>query len=107
MPLLTAVTSARALLNLNGEFIDYCHDPRAVGGSIGIGFAIPSNMAQTLAQQLIQFGEIKTRIAGELKAPETPLISSKAFKSERSARRRFVSEVLPNSGSAKRRVKLT
>ncbi len=50
--------SGGALLNLNGELIGINTAILAPGGgSIGIGFAIPSNMAKTLSQQLIQFGE--------------------------------------------------
>uniref|UniRef100_UPI0036D34E06 trypsin-like peptidase domain-containing protein n=1 Tax=Streptomyces flavalbus TaxID=2665155 RepID=UPI0036D34E06 len=52
--------SGGALLNLNGELIGINTAILAPGGgSVGIGFAIPSNMARTLAQQLIDFGEIK------------------------------------------------
>jgi serine protease DegQ len=57
--------SGGALLNLNGELIGINTAILAPGGgSIGIGFAIPSNMAKTLAQQLIQFGEIKRGLLG-------------------------------------------
>ncbi|WP_080212237.1 PDZ domain-containing protein [Salmonella enterica] len=73
------------------------------GGSIGIGFAIPSNMAQTLAQQLIQFGEIKRGLLG-IKGTEMTADIAKAFKLN-VQRGAFVSEVLPNSGSAKAGVK--
>jgi serine protease DegQ len=53
--------SGGALLNLNGELIGINTAILAPGGgSIGIGFAIPSNMARTLAQQLIDFGSGKT-----------------------------------------------
>ena len=56
--------SGGALLNLNGELIGINTAILAPGGgSIGIGFAIPSNMAKTLADQLIQFGEIKRGLA--------------------------------------------
>ncbi|VTM59743.1 serine endoprotease [Klebsiella pneumoniae] len=57
--------SGGALLNLNGELIGINTAILAPGGgSIGIGFAIPSNMAKTLADQLIQFGEIKRGLLG-------------------------------------------
>ncbi|MCQ5216518.1 trypsin-like serine protease, partial [Escherichia coli] len=52
--------SGGAQLNLNGELIGINTAILAPGGgSVGIGFAIPSNLARTLAQQLIDFGEIK------------------------------------------------
>ena len=57
--------SGGALLNLNGELIGINTAILAPGGgSVGIGFAIPSNMARTLAQQLIDFGEIKRGLLG-------------------------------------------
>lgn len=57
--------SGGALLNLNGELIGINTAILAPGGgSVGIGFAIPSNMAKILSQQLIQFGEIKRGPAG-------------------------------------------
>lgn len=73
------------------------------GGSIGIGFAIPSNMARTLAQQLMQFGEIKRGLLG-IKGTEMTADIAKAFNLN-VQRGAFVSEVLPNSGSAKAGVK--
>ena len=85
--------SGGALLNLNGELIGINTAILAPGGgSVGIGFAIPSNMARTLAQQLIDFGEIKRGLLG------------KAFNLD-VQRGAFVSEVLPGSGSAKAGVK--
>ncbi|EBQ4988460.1 serine endoprotease DegQ [Salmonella enterica] len=96
--------SGGALLNLNGELIGINTAILAPGGgSIGIGFAIPSNMAQTLAQQLIQFGEIKHGLLG-IKGTEMTADIAKAFKLN-VQRGAFVSEVLPNSGSAKAGVK--
>ncbi|HAU6711594.1 TPA: serine endoprotease DegQ [Salmonella enterica subsp. enterica serovar Casablanca] len=96
--------SGGALLNLNGELIGINTAILAPGGgSIGIGFAIPSNMAQTLAQQLIQFGEIKRGLLG-IKGTEMTADIAKAFKLN-VQRGAFVSEVLPNSGSEKAGVK--
>ncbi|STT06738.1 serine endoprotease [Klebsiella pneumoniae] len=73
------------------------------GGSIGIGFAIPSNMAKTLADQLIQFGEIKRGLLG-IKGMEMSADIAKAMNLN-VQRGAFVSEVLPNSGSAKAGIK--
>ena len=96
--------SGGALLNLNGELIGINTAILAPGGgSIGIGFAIPSNMARTLAQQLMQFGEIKRGLLG-IKGTEMTSDIAKAFKLD-VQRGAFVSEVLPNSGSAKAGVK--
>ena len=96
--------SGGALVNLNGELIGINTAILAPGGgSIGIGFAIPSNMARTLAQQLMQFGEIKRGLLG-IKGTEMTSDIAKAFKLD-VQRGAFVSEVLPNSGSAKAGVK--
>ena len=96
--------SGGALLNLNGELIGINTAILAPGGgSIGIGFAIPSNMAKTLSQQLIQFGEVKRGLLG-IKGMEMCADIAKAFKLN-VQRGAFVSEVLPNSGSAKAGVK--
>ncbi|MDO1925247.1 trypsin-like serine protease, partial [Escherichia coli] len=52
--------SGGALVNLNGELIGINTAILAPGGgNIGIGFAIPSNMARDLSQQLISHGEVK------------------------------------------------
>jgi serine protease DegQ len=92
--------SGGALLNLNGELIGINTAILAPGGgSIGIGFAIPSNMAKTLAQQLMQFGEVKRGLLG-IKGMEMSADIAKAFNIN-VQRGAFVSEVLPNSGSAK------
>ncbi|MHA0873099.1 serine endoprotease DegQ [Enterobacter pasteurii] len=96
--------SGGALLNLNGELIGINTAILAPGGgSVGIGFAIPSNMAKTLSQQLIQFGEVKRGLLG-IKGMEMSADIAKAFNIN-VQRGAFVSEVLPNSGSAKAGVK--
>ncbi|HDT5356980.1 serine endoprotease DegQ [Klebsiella pneumoniae] len=96
--------SGGALLNLNGELIGINTAILAPGGgSIGIGFAIPSNMAKTLADQLIQFGEIKRGLLG-IKGMEMSADIAKAMNLN-FQRGAFVSEVLPNSGSAKAGIK--
>lgn len=52
--------SGGALVNLRGELIGI--NTAIVGpsgGNVGIGFAIPSNMAQDIIDQLLQFGRVK------------------------------------------------
>ena len=101
---LSVGNSGGALLNLNGELIGINTAILAPGGgSVGIGFAIPSNMARTLAQQLIDFGEIKRGLLG-IKGTEMSADIAKAFNLD-VQRGAFVSEVLPGSGSAKAGVK--
>ncbi|MBJ3814887.1 serine endoprotease DegQ [Shimwellia pseudoproteus] len=98
--------SGGALLNLNGELIGIntaILAPGGGGGSIGIGFAIPSNMALTLAKQLIQFGEVRRGLLG-IRGTEMSADIAKAFNLN-AQRGAFVSEVLPGSGSAKAGIK--
>jgi DegQ peptidase. Serine peptidase. MEROPS family S01B len=96
--------SGGALLNLNGELIGINTAILApAGGSVGIGFAIPSNMAMTMATQLIQFGEIKRGLLG-IRGMEMNADIAKAFNLN-IQRGAFVSEVLPNSGSDKAGIK--
>lgn len=52
--------SGGALVNLRGELIGI--NTAIVGpsgGNVGIGFAIPSNMAQDIIAQLLEFGEVR------------------------------------------------
>jgi len=52
--------SGGALVNLAGELVGIntaILSPS--GGSVGIGFAIPSNMVSAIAEQLIEFGEVR------------------------------------------------
>jgi serine protease Do/serine protease DegQ len=57
--------SGGALVNLNGELIGintaiYSRS----GGNIGIGFAIPVNMARNIIDQLVKFGAVKRGVLG-------------------------------------------
>ncbi|ADU67772.1 serine endoprotease DegQ [Pantoea sp. At-9b] len=96
--------SGGALVNLNGELIGINTAILASsGGNIGIGFAIPSNMAMNLAQQLIQFGEVKRGQLG-IKGTEMTADMAKAFNVD-AQRGAFVSEVLPKSAAEKAGIK--
>lgn len=71
--------SGGALVNLDGELIGINTAILAPGGgNIGIGFAIPSNMAQNLSQQLIEFGEVKRGLLG-IRGSEMTADIAKAF----------------------------
>ena len=57
--------SGGALVNLRGELVGIntaIHSPS--GGNIGIGFAIPVNMAREIMEQLIQHGEVQRGLLG-------------------------------------------
>ncbi|WP_297204275.1 serine endoprotease DegQ [uncultured Pluralibacter sp.] len=96
--------SGGALVNLNGELVGMNTAILASGGgSIGIGFAIPSNMAMTLAGQLMHDGEVQRGLLG-VRGMEMNADIAKAMNLN-VQRGAFVSEVLPGSGSAKAGVK--
>ena len=96
--------SGGALLNLKGELIGInTAIISSQGGSVGIGFAIPVNMAKDLSHQLIEFGEVKRGLLGIRGSEMTPELAQ-AFKLD-SQRGAFVNEVLPDSAAAKAGIK--
>ncbi len=96
--------SGGALLNLKGELIGInTAIISSQGGSVGIGFAIPVNMAQNLSHELIEFGEVKRGLLGIRGSEMTPELAQ-AFKLD-SQRGAFVNEVLPDSAAAKAGIK--
>ncbi len=57
--------SGGALINVNGELIGINSQILSPsGGSIGIGFAIPSNMAKSVMQQLMSGGKVRRGMLG-------------------------------------------
>lgn len=92
--------SGGPLINLKGELIGIntaIISPS--GGNAGIAFAIPSNMANSLVSQIIEFGEVKRGMLG-IKGGELNADLAKEFNiaTQQGA---FVSEVLPDSAAAK------
>ena len=64
--------SGGALVNTNGELIGVNSQILSPsGGSIGIGFAIPSNMARAVMDQLIKTGRVKRGMIGITIQPVT------------------------------------
>lgn len=65
--------SGGALVNLKGELVGI---PSQIlspsGGSIGIGFAIPTNMARKVMEQLIATGKVKRGMLGVIIGPIDP-----------------------------------
>lgn len=96
--------SGGALINLNGELIGIntaIISPS--GGNAGIAFAIPSNQANNIVQQILEFGEVRRGLLG-IKGGELNADLAKAFKVD-AQQGAFVSEVLPNSASEKAGIK--
>ena len=69
------------------------------GGNAGIAFAIPSNMANNLVQQILEFGEVRRGMLG-IKGGELNADLAQAFDywAKKGA---FVSEVMPGSAADK------
>lgn len=76
--------SGGALVNLRGELVGINTAIYGVGsqGSIGIGFAIPINMARDIMQQLIEKGEVERGRLGARGQDLTPLLAQ-AFNIQR------------------------
>ncbi|MFK8028776.1 MAG: DegQ family serine endoprotease [Gammaproteobacteria bacterium] len=57
--------SGGALLNLRGELIGInTAIVSRSGGNVGIGFAIPINMARSIMEQILEFGEVRRGLLG-------------------------------------------
>ncbi|MDX7988579.1 Do family serine endopeptidase [Xenorhabdus sp. 12] len=96
--------SGGALINLKGELIGINTAIIAPGGgNVGIGFAIPSNMAKSLSAQLIATGEVKRGLLG-IKGREMNADIANAFGID-AQQGAFVSEVVPKSAAAKAGIK--
>lgn len=92
--------SGGALINLKGELIGI---NTAIlgksGGNIGIGFAIPSNMANNIVQQLMKHGSVKRGMLGIMGTEVTEELA-KNFDYE-NTNGAFVNEVLKDSAAEK------
>lgn len=92
--------SGGALVNMQGQLIGINTAILAPDrGSIGIGFAIPSNMAKSVMQQLIEYGNVRRGMLGIAAQDITPDLAS-AFNLS-SASGAVVAQVIPNSPAEK------
>jgi len=92
--------SGGALVNMDGQLIGINTAILAPDrGSIGIGFAIPSNMAKSVMQQLIQFGDVRRGMLGIAAQDITPDLAA-AFNLS-AATGAAVAQVVPNSPAEK------
>ena len=93
--------SGGALVNLHGELIGI---NTAIfsksGGNIGIGFAIPVNMAKNVMQQLIEHGEVNRGRLGAQAQDLTPELAQ-AFNLKNSHGGAVITQVLPGSAAEK------
>jgi serine protease Do len=92
--------SGGALVNTNGELIGINSQiASTTGGSIGIGFAIPSNMARNVMEQLIKNGKVTRGQLGILvRKVDTDLAESLGLKDAHGV---IVNAVTPGSAADK------
>lgn len=92
--------SGGALINTRGELVGINSQiVSPSGGNIGIGFAIPSNMARHVSDQLIKTGKVRRGQLGVAIAPITSEVASKLGLPE--ARGVLVGDVGLNSPAAR------
>ena len=88
--------SGGALVNTNGELVGINSQILSPsGGNIGIGFAIPANMAKTVMDQLTRTGKVRRGMLGVTIQPLTSDLASSLGLSE--VRGALVSSVRPDS----------
>lgn len=93
--------SGGALINMQGQLIGINTAILAPdGGNIGIGFAIPINMAHTIMGQLIEYGSVKRGLMGVIVQDLTPDLA-KGFKLSGDTNGAIVTQVSPNSPAQK------
>lgn len=96
--------SGGALVDMQGNLVGINTAILApVGGSIGIGFAIPSNMVRRVMDQLIKYGKVKRGVLGVMVQSLTPDLAD-AFKL-RDVKGAIVTHVVENSAAEKAGVK--
>lgn len=90
--------SGGALVSLSGELIGINSQILSPsGGNIGIGFAIPSSMAKSIADQILKTGKVRRGQLGIVIQPVTPELADNLKLSE--IRGVIVSDVRPNSAA--------
>ncbi|ANG63995.1 serine endoprotease DegQ [Marinobacterium aestuarii] len=93
--------SGGALVNLRGELVGINTAIIAPGGgNVGIGFAIPVNMAQASAAQILEHGEVKRGQIGVAIQDMTPALQ-KAFKLPNGQKGVLVTDVKKDSEADK------
>lgn len=92
--------SGGALVNLNGELVGIntaIYSGRG-GGNVGIGFAIPVQMAMELASQIVEYGEVRRGRLGVIVQDLTPALREAMGIDVSSGA--LISQVLPESAAA-------
>jgi len=97
--------SGGALINLRGELVGI---NTAIigpsGGNVGIGFAVPTNMARAVMQQIIRFGEVRRGRLGVVMQDLTPDLAKTLAATVRTGV--VLSSVVPDSPAAQAGLKV-
>lgn len=99
--------SGGALVNLQGELVGIntaALSTARIGGNIGLNFAIPSNMAKSVMDQLIKYGNVKRGIFGVSVQDITPALAETMHLPNNEGA--LVSQVLPGTPADKAQVKV-
>jgi len=96
--------SGGPLLDMRGRIIGINTAILGPGMNIGIGFAIPSDMVQSVITQLIKYGKVKRGMLGVVAQNITPQLSSALNIAQNKGT--IVSEVIPSSPAAKAGIKV-
>ncbi|WP_144391458.1 DegQ family serine endoprotease [Pleionea sediminis] len=97
--------SGGALVNLNGELIGINTAILGPKGNIGIGFAIPINLAKTITQHLVDYGEVRRGLIGIAVQELTPSLARALRVKDNIGV--VVTEVSPDSSAAKAGIQTT
>lgn len=103
--------SGGALVNLNGQLIGINTAILSPGASmgieanIGIGFAIPSNMAYSVLSQLIEYGKVERGMLGVMVQDLSPLLADALNTS--GTRGALVADIAPDSPAEKAGLKIS
>jgi serine protease DegQ len=89
--------SGGALVNLDGELVGINTAILGPGGNIGIGFAVPVNMAGTVMAQLVRYGEVRRGRLGVVIQDLSPELAEAL--NLRTARGAVVTQVEPDSAA--------
>lgn len=96
--------SGGALVNLKGELIGInAAILSQSGGNIGIGFAIPSNMAKSVMDQIVRYGQVKHGLLGVTVQAMTPDVAD--MLGDKTLSGALVSQVSDGSAAAKAGIK--
>jgi len=96
--------SGGALVNLKGELIGInAAILSQSGGNIGIGFAIPSNMARSVMDQIVRYGQVKHGLLGVTVQAISPDVAD--MLGDQNLTGALVSQVAEGSAAAKAGIK--